>query len=122
MTTMKDIGCVMDIFELPEADTEWNDEQRKIICEMQDKHGEAWLGDINRAKEERAESALWKWDGGLVYNFGADFVLPKYDEELDRLIRERESAGYTDAKSDMTRIETIIDRIKVLGGRHLIWT
>ena len=122
MTTAKDIRTAWDLFELPEADGEWNDEQRAIITTMRDAHGEAWLGVINVDRGSEDEPVIWQWDGGLVYNFGAAFVMPAFDDDLDALIRERAKAAYTDGKADIARIDAIMTRVRQCQGRFLVWT
>lgn len=98
-----------------------NDHQRDLIAACALEWGEAWLGRINLYADTRQLPILWKWDGGLVYNFGASFVIPRHDAELERLIRERDEADYTGTAGDMPRIEAIFERINALGGHTLIW-
>ena len=107
---------------LPEADNHQNDRQRGIISAMKAERGDAWLGLINRHGEERERLPLWQWDGGLVCNFAADFVVPRYDAKLEQLIVQREAAPYTGSTDDAARLEPIIERVHTLGGVHLIWT
>lgn len=105
-----------------EADTDLNDSCRRVIQAMQDEHGQCWLGKINLYGEERhgASPYIWKWDGSLVYNFSCAFCIPAYDAELERFIRERDDVY--DNAADADRIETIMNRIRELGGVHLFWT
>ena len=65
-------GCML------ESDTDVNDASRDVIETMQAEHGQAWLGKINLYGKERHGNHpfMWQWDGGMVYNFGADFVAP----------------------------------------------
>jgi len=107
-----------------EADRDLNDANRALIAAMADERGECWLGKINLYGEERHGKApvLWKWDGDLVYNFGCAFVVPAYDADLERLIRERDDAPYTGVAGDSVRVEAIMARIAALGGHNLLWT
>lgn len=107
-----------------EADEVLNDANRSLIAAMAAEHGECWLGKVNLYGEERHGKApvLWKWDGDIVCNFGCAFVVPAYDAELERLIRERDDAPYTGAAGDVPRIEAIMARVTALGGLHLLWT
>jgi hypothetical protein len=50
---------------------------------------------------------------------GADFVLPRYDAELDALLVARYKAEYQGVDRDAAWVETILDRIKRLGGQLL---
>ena len=83
-------------------------------------HGEAWLGRVNLYGDDSGE--LHKWEGGEVYNFGADFVLPCYDAEVERLVRERAEAPYTGTADDGKRVDAIFARIGEVGGSHLFWS
>lgn len=109
---------------LPEADTAINAASRGVVSAMREEHGEAWLGKINLHGDERhgAVPVMWKWDGELVYNFGCAFVAPKYDEELAKLIRERDDAPYTGTAPDAVRVEAIFERVYAIGGIYLNWT
>lgn len=109
---------------LPEADASVNNASRAVIQAMHNEHGQAWLGKINLHGDERhgGHPVICKWDGGLVYNFGAEFVLSYFDAELQRLIQERDDAPYTSVAADVPRVNAIMARIKSLGGVLLIWT
>lgn len=109
---------------LPEADTDLNAANRRVVEAMQETHGEAWLGCINLYGEDRGnpEKAMWRWDGSIIYTFGSAFVAPNYDEELVRLIMERDNGPYTTTKADAARIESIFKRLDEVGGVHLVWT
>jgi hypothetical protein len=111
-----------------EADTRINDANRAVIRAVHDEYGQAWLGRINLDGEDRVkngggqdEKILWLWDLTIVSNFGADFVLPSFDEGIVKLIRERDTQGFL-AQADWKRIEEIQNRISELRGVHLFWT
>ena len=106
-----------------EADEYLNNSCRRLVQAMHDQHGECWLGKVNLYDKERhgAVPVLWKWDGSLVRNFSCAFVVPTYDETLERLIRERDDAPYTTTAADAVRVGEIIERITALGGEHLYW-
>ena len=57
-----------------------------------------------------------------IYNFGASFVMPMPDAELERLILERLGAPYTGTREDSKRVEAILARLEEVGGIHLTWT
>jgi|SRR5579885_1381132 len=108
-----------------EADDAVNDASRAVIAAVAAQHGEAWLGQFNLYGSDRGrrERALWRWDGeNPVVNFGADFVLPKQDEEVMRLILERDSAPYTGVAADRKWLDAIIARVEGLGGILLTWS
>jgi hypothetical protein len=107
-----------------EADERVNNANRRVVAAMAEAHGEAWLGKINLYGNERhgGHPVMWKWDGGTVYNFDAAFVVPAFDEELVRLVKERDDAEYTGTKDDAVRVEAIMQRITDIGGVHLFWT
>jgi hypothetical protein len=105
-----------------EANETINNASRAVVLAMFADHGAAWLGKINRARDERSGAPVWAWDGGLVYNFAADFVVPAFDAELARLILEREAAVYTSVADDAPRVYAILERVKAIGGLLLFWT
>ena len=107
-----------------EADGEVNDACRRVVDAMQAEHGEAWLGSVNLYGDDRGkkEKMMWRWDGSLVRNFSAGFVAPKYDEELVRLIFERDAGPYTSAADDVAKIDAIHKRLEDIGGVSLFWT
>lgn len=109
---------------LPEADTEINAASRAVVSAMAEDHGEAWLGKINLHGDERhgAVPVMWKWDGELVHNFGCAFVAPRFDEDLAKLIRDRDDAEYTTTAADAVRVEAILERVYAIGGISLSWT
>jgi hypothetical protein len=107
---------------LPEVDSAINDASRRVITAMCEEHGEAWLGFINR--HDANEQGFWKWDESLVYNFGADFVVPRYDAELAQLVEDRNTpvlGGYCMEHNRRT-LDLILARLKELGGIQLLWT
>jgi hypothetical protein len=65
---------------------------------------------------------MWKWDETLVYNFGADAVLPAYDAKLLELIETRNRTIYTNVRADKVHVDAIFDRIEAVGGKPLVWT
>lgn len=100
---------------LRECDTDHNDLSRELIAEYRLAHGRAFLVMVNRhGEKEKAGSPVWEWDGGLVYNFGADAVLPAFDAELERLLLENERAATL--AGALPRIEAIYARIEAVGG------
>ena len=123
-----------DGFHPDEADPERNEANRRVIEAMSAAHGgECWLGRVNLHQDLPEDddgqheppnwmTALWKWSGKPVYNFGASFVVPRYDAELERLIREREAAPYTTTAADYERVTAIHERLDAVGGVCLHWS
>lgn len=107
-----------------ESDEHLNESCRAVVSAMAEEHGECWLGSINLYGTERhgATPYMWKWDESLVRNFSCSFVVPHFDVELERLIRERDDAPYTGTGADAVRVQKIMDRIAAVGGTHLFWT
>jgi hypothetical protein len=94
---------------------------------MREEKGRAFLGFINLHDKLRQkmggtiEGVIWEhFEGALVYNFGADYVLPADDLVLRRLIWERD--GDYKPMLESSRVVEIIDRIHKVGGKLLFWT
>ena len=85
------------------------------VASMKKVKGAAWLGRING----QGRKTLWAWDGGTLSTAGADFVLPRYDAELDALLVARYRADYKGVDDDAKWVQTIFDRIDQLGGELL---
>ena len=108
---------------LPEADEELNQASIGLVRQYHVHYGQAWLGLVNFQDSEHRDQPLWQWDPATgLCNFEASFVVPVFDEELLRLIRDRAAAPYTGTKDDSVRVEAIHQRIKELGGHHLFWS
>jgi hypothetical protein len=86
-----------------------------LIAAMRKVRGAAWLGKVNG----HGRRTLWEWDGGTLSAASADFVLPRYDAELDALLVARYKAEYQGVENDATWVEAILDRIERLGGQLL---
>jgi len=123
-----------DGFHPEEADPELNEANRGVIEALATAHGgECWLGRVNlhqglpddddgQHEPPHWTTPLWKWSGKPVYNFGASFVVPRYDAELERLIQEREAASYTTTAADYQRVTAIDERLIAVGGVRLHWS
>lgn len=96
-----------------------NDRQRTRLAAYRAEHGRAWIGRVNIYPPARAE--LVEITGQMVHNFAADFMVPKPDPALLRLIIERDEAPYTGTAEDGQRLDAIFARIEELGGRLLTW-
>lgn len=96
-----------------------NERQRAKLAAFLAEHSRAWIGKINIYPP--AEAELVEYTGQLVYNYGADFVVPCPDPTLLQLIIDRDEAPYTGTADDGPRVDAILDRIAAVGGRLLTW-
>lgn len=102
----------------PECDVDLNDASRQVVRAMSAENGgECWLGNIN----VRQDRALWKCDGPVL-NFAADFCIPRYDIEIERLIWSRHYAEYESTTEDRKLVMGIERRLLVVGGCQLHWS
>ena len=118
-------------FHPEEADPILNEASRAVIEAMAAANGgECWLGRVNLYKGWPEDddgqheplhwtTPLWKWTENPVCNFGASFVVPRYDADLERLIRERDIAPYTTTATDCERVTVIHARLDAVGGVNL---
>lgn len=107
---------------LPESDDETNDLSRQVIAEMHQQHGECWLGRVNLYKGHD-QTIMRKYNPTEpVGNFSCSFVIPKYDAELEGLIRERSITPYTSTADDSVLVGNIFNRLSAIGGRSVFWT
>jgi hypothetical protein len=86
-----------------------------LIALVKKANGSAWLGVING----NGRQTLWEWDGGTLSAARADFVLPRYDAELDALLVARYRAECRGPDHDAQWVKTILERICKLGGQLL---
>lgn len=103
-----------------EADSRVNNASRRLVQAMHTKHGKVWFGLINRYDNNTPFLREYN-PAETLYNFGACFVIPVHDAELERLLKEREETPYTGTKQDAKLVAVIFDKIKELGGEHLHW-
>lgn len=113
-------------WNLQEVDDVNNDFNRALIRAFKQENGKAVIGKINLPLRnphdaEAVEPAVFEeYTGQLIYNFGADFVIPAVDSALEALIREWNTKdGY---KKGMKLLNAIIERINNNGGLQLFWT
>lgn len=114
------------VWGLREADSVLNDLNREIIEAIRLRDGSAFVGRINYHGEQhkavaRGEMSVYEeCKGQMIYNFCADFVVPKADEELEKCIRAWN--GDDRLPKSMASVEKITDRVEALGGINLFWT
>jgi hypothetical protein len=99
-----------------EFDQGLNDIQRQKIEVFKEKYGQCWLGRINKKFDDN--NHLKEYEGEKVYNFGADFIIPKYDEKLELMIQSYLSNSHESAFSNINDIFGYVHRI---GGISFFW-
>lgn len=96
-----------------EFDDGLNDLTRQKISCFCKENPQAWLGSINARNSDNP--IIEQYTGGLVYNFGADFIVPVYDETLVSMITQWRQ------KAEIKLLDKIQNRIKQIGGLYLHW-
>lgn len=104
------VGGWMNIFE---ADDRFNNYSRKTILEYKKEFDTAVIGNINGNAEEVEFRKIVE---DQLYNFCCDFVLPKPDDTLARLLNEWRDTGEYKTLTELT------NRITELGGELILWT
>lgn len=111
------------VLALREADDTYNDLNRNIIEAFRQFHGgTAFIGSVNYYDEDRQKLISGELDairptaGELVYNFGCDFIIPKFDVALNEMVRDFNKGPATAQKA--TGIMKLVEK---LGGLSFIW-
>ena len=100
-----------------EANQFCNQYARALIRVMHNENdGVCWLGKFNPDFGEQ-RPGLQKYTHGMVYNFSCDLVLPEFDIEIDRMLRE-----YRARPGKVQLIEKIRNRVKELQGHWVYWS
>ena len=108
-----------------EADQEYNDLNRDIIHAMATSNGTCFLGSIQHYGTKRsniasgADPVFTEYNGQTVENFGCDYIVPKQDPELEKMIREFNQPGYP---TNVALLDKIMARLDTIGGELLLWT
>lgn len=91
----------------------------EIVGKMHYDFGGCWLWQVNAhnpddiVKEHHPDSAdFW----------GASFVTPTYDAELERLIKLRLAAPYLGTDVDRVAVNQVFNRMEEIGGISLLWS
>jgi hypothetical protein len=95
-----------------------NEAVQAAVAILRKVSGQAWLGLINR---KAGAPFLREWRGERLFEHDADFVLPRYDAELDAMLHQRYRGEYSRA-GDRGRLIAIQERIEWLGGQYLCWS
>ena len=119
----KHIAASGGVLALREADDIHNDLNRNIIEAFRRFHGgTAFIGSVNYYDEDRQKiiagemNAIRPTAGELVYNFGCDFIIPKFDAGLNEMVRDFNKGPATAQKA--TDIMKLVEK---LGGLSFIW-
>lgn len=100
-----------------EANGLCNQYARALIRVMHNENnGVCWLGKFNPDFGEQ-RPGLQKYTHGMVYNFSCDLVLPEFDIEIDRMLRE-----YRACPGKVQLIEKIRNHVKELQGHWVYWS
>jgi len=107
---------------IPEACDQLNDLQRDKIAAVFSFHSTAVIGKFNCDGDSRtnlsSDRIFTKYDGEIVYNFGADFVIPTEDDELATMIIEWNKR----LPKSLNLISKVRSKVESLGGACLIWS
>ena len=111
------------VWNVTEGDWEQNKLSRAKIRAIKSENGQCFIGKINLYSEDRknvdTHPILAEYKKGMVYNFGCDFVVPKYDQELIDLIRDYNKLK--DGNKIKLKLNAIFDKIIKLKGFSLQW-
>ena len=100
-----------------EANRLCNQYARALIRAMRNENGGiCWLGKFNPDFGGQ-RPGLQKYTHGMIVNFSCDLVLPQFDWEIDRMLRE-----YRTQTDHVLLIEKIWKRIDELRGHRVYWS
>lgn len=100
-----------------EADDIYNDYNRRIIDCFYKKHNTALIGHINF--KDKGVGPFLQYNGEKVYNFGCDFIIPKHDDMLEKML-----LSWNGIKTDLekeVKISNIYRRIENISGITFKW-
>jgi len=80
-------------WEMTEFDQGINDINREIIAEFYSLYPDAWVGNIN---QNNNQPIMQKYNNECVYNFGWDFIIDKFDQNLYDKILSYNQATFAD--------------------------
>ena len=109
---------------IPEANDEFNNLQRELIAAVYENGGKAYVGKITYYGSERGllseNTVFTEYTGQMIYNFGADFVVPAADNDLAKMIVELNTGS--DQSIRWRLLKRIYNKIESLGGKSLLWS
>lgn len=98
-----------------EANELCNQYARALIRTMRNENnGICWLG---KFYPDFGEHGLQKYAHGMIHNFACDLVLPEFDIEIDRMLRE-----YQMYPEKIHLVEKIRNRVEELRGHPIYWS
>jgi hypothetical protein len=100
-----------------EGDWKQNTISRNKARAMKRQYGKCFLGKINLYN--KTDTILKEYNRGMIYNFGADFILPEYNAEIENMIKEYNNQPYS--SKIIQDIKKIINKIESLNGINLLW-
>lgn len=104
-----------------EFDKSINDISRKRIKALKELKGKCFLYKIN--KFNTSDLACVEYTGQKVYNFEFSFALPERNEEIIRIINERNTPSDAyNSKRNMEEVNRIYDVAESIGAITLIWS
>jgi len=110
---------IKSYWDLTEFDCNWV--YRATMANLnnyREKHGQAWLGKINRYDEDKGKPYLVEYTGQKIYTFDYGVAVPCNDQKLIELIKTRETSPL---KDNMKTADDCFNRVEELGGITLIW-
>ena len=109
---------------IPEANDEFNNLQRELIAAVYAIGEKAYVGKITYYGSERGvlseKTVFTEYTGQMIYNFGADFVVPAVDNNLAKMIVELNTGS--DQSIRWRLLKRIYNKIESLGGKSLLWS
>jgi len=94
------------------SDEDVNESMRGILRAFTEAYPESYLGRVNL----RGRPAMWPARESEWLNFDSDFIVPKYNAELEKLINDRELEEYTGTAKDAKLVRAIFAKVADLGG------
>ena len=99
-----------------EADRVENALARAVIRKVREAgHGKCYLGRYSR--NENDPYGLQEYRHGMIYNFQYDFVIPKFDPQIQEWLLE-----YQHKSGPFSHVEKIGNRVLDLNGFFLFWS
>ena len=91
---------------------------RKSMTSQRSSSGNTLPQSVRKLKRNfSTRPGLQKYTHGMVYNFSYDLVLPEFDIEIDRMLRE-----YRACPGKVQLIEKIRNHVKELQGHWVYWS
>lgn len=106
-----------------EFDKSINDISREKIEAAKIAWGQVWLGKINLYGDERKETyEMVEYAGQRVYNFEYGFISPAKDEQLEKMIDDKDKSTWISSADDQKTVDDIFNRMDEIGAIVLLWS